>query len=114
MADPREVFFDYCGSKYERFMEALYANAEGEIVLKFWQERLIDKMYEAMPDFPVDRQALLELVRDGREMMYKCNVRDCWGDVGCFDWKNDLWGCGECGKRWTGMDKLPKSMTGKS
>jgi hypothetical protein len=86
----------HCGDNYNKFVESLYANTDGIIELKFWQQKLIDSFYDQYVDGKVSKLQLLDLIRDGREMTYKCKIKGCDGIICCADRKSDLWGCGEC------------------
>lgn len=91
-------------------MDKLYANPKGEIELKFWQEKLVNSFLEANPEYNLGQRALLELVRDGTEVHFRCPVPDCWGDVICISRASDQWGCGECGSMWSPKSNLMEAI----
>ncbi len=96
----KELFQGHCGARLDKFMEAIYLNPQGKVELKFWQERLVNSFLQQHPELGLDSQGIMELIRDGSEMIYRCPVEDCWGDVACLDRRTDEWGCGECGTGW--------------
>ena len=106
MKNIQKQFKDFCGKKYARFMEKLYANEKGEIELKYWQEKLIEEFFSTHPDIEEGQKELLEEIRDGTEMMYKCPIPICCGDVCCINRKKDVWACGECGEAWRTRQSL--------
>jgi hypothetical protein len=100
MKTAKELFQEHCSSRLDKFMQAIYVNRQGNVELRFWQERLVNSFLQQHPELGLDSLGLINLIRDGSEMMYRCPVENCWGDVVCFDRRTDGWGCGECGTSW--------------
>ena len=72
----------------------------------FCKEKLINSFLASHPEYKIDTNFLLEIIRNGSEMSYECPAQNCWGTVVCIDYKIDLWGCGECGEVWTSKKQL--------
>ena len=106
MKTAKELFQEHCGTRLDKFMEAIYVNAQGRIELKFWQERVVNSFLQQHPELELDSLRLMDLIRDGSEMMYRCPIAHCWGDVACLDRRIDEWGCGECGTAWRSKSAL--------
>ena len=106
----KNAFVEFCGDKYKKFMEKLYANPDGVIELKFWQESLIGKFLEFLESEQskgTTQEELLEIIRDGSERQHKCPIPGCWGDVICkHKSPKEVWGCGECGQIWQSRESL--------
>jgi len=106
MSDIRELFKEHCGEKFEKFMDRIYVNDQGEVELFYWQEKKVESFLAKNPQLGLDAKGLLNMLRDGKEIMYSCPEEDCWGDVICIDRNNDFWGCGECGMTWQSKEEL--------
>ncbi|WP_395752364.1 hypothetical protein [Prosthecobacter sp.] len=109
MNSPRELFEQYCGPKFEKFMAAIYVNHQGKVELKFWQAKLVTSFLSKHTDLDLNADELLSLIHDGTELMYKCPEKQCWGDVH-YDRKVKTWGCGECGRAWKSLAALKETI----
>lgn len=96
---PKELFKEHCGPRFEKFMRAIYANAQGQVELKFWQEHVVNPFLNKHPRLGLDSNGLMALIRDGTELTFTCPARYCRGTVS-FDRGDKEWGCGECGRAW--------------
>lgn len=105
MESPYQLFKEHCGPKFDKFMAGIYVNRQGEVELKFWQEKLLTSFLSTHTGVNLNRDKLLSLIRDGTELLYKCPENQCWGDVH-YDRKAKEWGCGECGTAWKSVASL--------